>query len=171
VKNWGSRKPIRVGNTIKISIMKTIGNILWHFPFFGFVTAIMTWIFGALLTLTIIAAPIGLGLMEYGKLLFWPFGNAMVSKKDLNIKQNAVWKTYSTIISIIYFPVGLFLTICAAIQVFALCITIVGIPVALVVAKSLSTYLNPVNKICVHGSVVNEIDRRKVQEIVERNLG
>ena len=51
--------------------MKTIGNILWHFPFFGFVTAICTWLFGAILTATVIAAPIGLGLMEYGKLLFW----------------------------------------------------------------------------------------------------
>ena len=151
--------------------MKTIGNILWHFPFFGFVTATFTWLLGALLTVTVVAAPIGLGLMEYGKLLFWPFGNAMVSKSQLNGEQNKAWKTYSTIVTIIYFPFGLFLTICAIFQVIALCISIVGIPAAMVVAKSLTTYLNPVNKKCVHGAVVAELDRRKAQAQVEKHLG
>jgi uncharacterized membrane protein YccF (DUF307 family) len=151
--------------------MKTIGNILWHFPFFGFITAIVTWFFGVLLTATIIAAPIGLGLMEYGKLLFWPFGNAMVSKSQLNIEQNKVWQAYSTIVTIIYFPFGLILTFFAIIQVVALCITIVGIPAALVVAKSLGTYLNPVNKKCVHSAVIAELDRRKAQAQVDKYLG
>lgn len=151
--------------------MKTIGNILWHFPFFGFVTATFTWIFGALLTATVVAAPIGLGLMEYGKFLFWPFGNAMVSKSQLNVEQNKAWKTYSAIISIIYLPFGLFLTICAIFQVIALCISIIGIPAAMVVAKSLNTYLNPVHKKCVAGAVVDELNRRKAQEQVKKHLG
>ena len=151
--------------------MKTIGNILWHFPFFGFVTAAFTWLLGALLTATVVAAPIGLGLMEYGKLLFWPFGNAMVSKSQLNVTQNKAWKTYSTVITVIYFPFGLFLTVCAIFQVVALCISIVGIPAAMVVAKSLSTYLNPVNKKCVPSAVVAELDRRKAQTEVEKHLG
>lgn len=131
--------------------MKTIGNLLWHFPFFGFITATFTWLFGLLLTATIVAAPIGLGLMEFGKFLFWPFGNAMVSKSELNIVQNKAWKAYSTIITIIYFPFGLILSFCAIIQLVTLCITIVGIPAGLVVAKSLGTYLNPVNKKCARG--------------------
>ena len=38
--------------------MRTLGNVLWHFPFFGFVTATLYWLFGALLTITIVAAPI-----------------------------------------------------------------------------------------------------------------
>jgi uncharacterized membrane protein YccF (DUF307 family) len=151
--------------------MKTIGNILWHFPFFGFVTATFTWLFGAFLTVTVIAAPIGLGLMEYGKLLFWPFGNAMVSKNQLNIEQNKAWKTYSKIVTIIYFPFGLILTFCAVIQVIGLCISIVGIPAAIVVAKSLTTYLNPVNKKCVHGAVQGELERRKAQAQVDKYLG
>lgn len=151
--------------------MKTIGNILWHFPFFGFLTAAFTWLFGLLLTITVVAAPIGLGLMEYGKLLFWPFGNAMISKTQLEGEQNKAWKTYSLIVTIIYFPFGLFLTVCAVLQVFALCITIVGIPAAMVVAKSLTTYLNPVNKQCVHSAVVAELDRRKAQTQVEKHLG
>jgi uncharacterized membrane protein YccF (DUF307 family) len=151
--------------------MKTLGNILWHFPFFGFVNAILVYLLGLILTATVIAAPIGLGLMEFGKFLFSPFGHAMVSKSDLKAEQNPTWKTYSTIVMVLYFPFGLFLALAAIIQVVFLCLTIIGIPVALVVAKSLGTYLNPVNKKCVHSAVVDELERRKAQAEVSRQLG
>jgi len=151
--------------------MKTLGNILWHFPFFGFVTAIFVYLFGLLLTITIIAAPIGLGLMELGKFLFWPFGNAMVSKSELNVEQNKAWKAYSTIVMILYFPFGLFFTIVAVFQVIGLFISIIGIPPALVLTKSLGTYLNPVNKKCVPSAVTDELEGRKAQGYVNKHLG
>lgn len=150
--------------------MKTLGNILWHFPFLGFVNAIAVYLLGLILTATVIAAPIGLGLMEFGKFLFAPFGHAMVSKSDLNIEQNQGWKAYSTIVMVIYFPFGLILAALAVVQVFFLFITIIGIPVALVVAKSLGTYLNPVNKKCVHSAVVDELERREAQAQVSKHL-
>lgn len=151
--------------------MKTLGNILWHFPFMGFLNAIFVYALGLILTATVVAAPLGLGLMEFGKFLFSPFGHAMVSKDDLNIEQNPKWKMYSTIIRVIYFPFGLFFTIAAIFQVAFLFFTIVGIPVALVVAKSLGTYLNPVNKKCVHSAVLEELDRRAAQAEISRQLG
>lgn len=151
--------------------MKTLGNILWHFPFFGFVNATIVYILGLILTATVVAAPIGLGLMEYGKFLFAPFGRAMVNKSELNVEQNPAWKTYSTIVTIIYLPFGLLMALVAVIQVFALCLTIVGIPVALVIAKSLGTYVNPVNKKCVHSAVRDELDRRNAQMVLDENLG
>lgn len=150
--------------------MKTLGNILWHFPFFGFVSAIIVFLLGALLTLTIVAAPIGLGLIQYSKFLFWPFGNAMISKKDLNVQQNKYWALYSKIVMIIYFPIGLFCAICAIIQVVGLFISIIGIPSALVIAKSLGTYLNPVNKVCVPSAVRDELDKRDAQKSVDKYL-
>jgi uncharacterized membrane protein YccF (DUF307 family) len=150
--------------------MRTLGNILWHFPFFGFVTAIFYWLLGALLTITIVAAPIGLGLMEFGKFLFAPFGHAMISKSDLKIEQNPVWKAYSTIVMIIYLPFGIIGFVLSVIQVAALCVTIVGIPIALVIAKSLGTILNPVNKKCVHAAVVEELDRRRAQAEIARHV-
>lgn len=150
--------------------MKTLGNILWHIPFLGFVNAIMVYLLGLLLTATVIAAPIGLGLMEFGKFLFAPFGHAMVSKSELNIDQNKGWKAYSTIVMIIYFPFGLILCIAAIFQVVGLFITIIGIPAALVVAKSLGTYLNPVNKKCVAQAVRDELDKRKAQVEISKNL-
>jgi uncharacterized membrane protein YccF (DUF307 family) len=143
--------------------MKTLGNIIWHFPFFGFVNAIFVCLMGLLLTATVIAAPIGLGLLEFGKFLFWPFGNAMISKSNLNVEQNGAWKAYSTIVMILYFPFGLFLTIMAIFQIVGLFLSILGIPAALVLAKSLGTYLNPVNKKCVPSAVMDEISKRQAQ--------
>ena len=151
--------------------MKTLGNILWHFPFFGFVNATFAYIIGLLLTATVVAAPIGLGLMEYAKFLFWPFGNAMISKNELNVKQNEVWKAYSTLVMILYFPLGLFFGLLLALQVAGLCLTLIGIPAAIVVAKSIGTYINPVNKKCVHQAVVDELERRKAVKEVTTHLG
>jgi uncharacterized membrane protein YccF (DUF307 family) len=151
--------------------MRTLGNILWHFPFFGFVSAALTWLFGALLTITVIAAPIGLGLMEYGTFLFAPFSRAMVSKSELGVTQNPLWKAYSTVVMILYLPFGLIGLLMAVVQVVALCLSIVGIPVALVVAKSLGTTLNPVGKQCVPWSVADELERRRGQAAFARHAG
>lgn len=151
--------------------MKTLGNILWHFPFFGFVSATLVYLFGLLLTITVIAAPIGFGLMELGKFLFWPFGHSMVSTNEMNATQNKIWKTYSNLVMVLYFPFGLVFTIIAVFQVVGLCITIIGIPAGLVVAKSLGTYLNPVNKKCVPSAVTDEIERRKAKAYVDVHLG
>jgi len=151
--------------------MRTLGNILWHFPFLGFVSAALCWLFGALLTITIIAAPIGIGLIEYGKFLFAPFSRAMISKADLNVKQNAAWATYSTIVMVLYLPFGLVFAAISVIQVVLLVVSIVGIPIAIVVAKSLSTALNPVNKKCVPSAVAAELERRAASATITKHLG
>ncbi len=150
--------------------MRTLGNIIWHFPFLGFVNAIIVYLLGLLLVATVVAAPIGLGLLELGKFLFLPFGNAMVSKSKLNIEQNKFWKTYSTIVMVIYFPIGLILAALAVIQVALLFLSLIGIPVALVIAKSLGTYLNPVNKKCVPSAVAEELDKRTALALVDKHL-
>lgn len=147
--------------------MRTLGNILWHIPFLGFVSAFITFVIGILLTVTIIAAPVGVGLIEYSKFLLAPFGKVMVSKNDLNIERNSVWKAYSTVIMIIYFPFGLIFAIISIFQIVGMAITIVGIPVAIVMAKSLGTTLNPVNKKCVSVAIVDEMQRRKAVEAID----
>jgi hypothetical protein len=64
---------------LKGDCMKTLCNILWHIPCCGFIGAIAVYLLGLILTATVVAAPIGLGLMQYGKFLFAPFGRAMIS--------------------------------------------------------------------------------------------
>ena len=109
----------------------------------------MNYIVGLLLCITVIAAPIGLGLMEYGKFLLAPFSRKMVSKSRAGIKENRFWRTYSIVVAVIYFPFGLFLLLFNLVYMLALFISILGIPAALVVLKSLGAYLNPVGKVCV----------------------
>ena len=134
-----------------------------YFPFFGFLTAGFVYIIGLLFTLTVVAAPIGLGLMELGKFLFKPFGSQMIDKKGVKKESNPKWEKYSKIIMILWLPIGIILSIVSALQAIFLAFTIIGIPVAVVIAKSIPTYFNPVNKICVSSIMAEEIERAKVQ--------
>jgi len=151
--------------------MRTLGNILWHIPFLGFLSALGTFLIGGLFVITVIGAPIGLGLIQLSKFLLTPFSSAMISKKDLNVEQNKLWQSFSFIVRILYFPFGLFLAIVTIFQIAGLFITIIGIPVALILAKSLGTYFNPVNKTCVPKAVQNELEQRKAKEQVAKHLG
>jgi uncharacterized membrane protein YccF (DUF307 family) len=134
-------------------------------------SALIVFLLGGLLVITVVGAPIGLGLIQLSKFLLSPFSSSMISKDDLNVEQNKLWKSFGFIVRILYFPIGLFITIVAIFQIAGLFISIIGIPVALVVAKSLSTYFNPVNKVCVPKAVQDELERRKAKEQVEKYLG
>ncbi|MBF0323454.1 YccF domain-containing protein [Magnetospirillum moscoviense] len=139
--------------------MRALGNILWHIPFLGFVNAGLTFLLGLLLTATVVAAPIGLGLMQLGKFFLAPFGHEMVARSDAmpNQDSNPAWKTYSTIVMIIWLPLGLLLAIGTIIQVILLFISILGIPVAAALAKTVGTMFNPVGKVCVTSEAAAEI--------------
>ncbi len=78
--------------------MRTLGNILWHIPFLGFLSAFFTFLIGGLLVITVIGAPIGLGLIQLSKFLLTPFSKSMISKSDLNTDQNKLWKTFGIIV-------------------------------------------------------------------------
>ncbi len=149
--------------------MRILGNILWHIPFLGFVNALFAFLFGFLLTLTLVAAPIGLGLMQYAKFLLLPFSYDMMSSSELPGNRNPVWRAYSFVIMLLYLPFGLVAFVVGLVQAVGLALTIVGIPVALVVAKSLGTYLNPVGKVCVPYGTGEELRRKAVREYLDRN--
>jgi uncharacterized membrane protein YccF (DUF307 family) len=140
--------------------MRTLGNIIWHFPFFGFLNALFTFLVGGLFVIIVVGAPIGLGLIQLSRMYLTPFTMSMVSKNDLQAEQNKYWKTFGILIRIVYFPFGLFLCAVTVLQIAGLFISLIGIPVALVLAKSLSTYFNPVGKVCVAKTVKDEMERR-----------
>lgn len=141
--------------------MRTLGNILWHVPFLGFLSAIFTYLLGLLFTVTVVGAPLGLGLMELGKFYLAPFTRAMVADSELDPNAEVgLWKAYSWIVMIIWFPFGLILAVSMVFQAFFLCCTIVGIPLAIVVAKAIGTVFNPVGKRCVSVGVAEELLRR-----------
>jgi uncharacterized membrane protein YccF (DUF307 family) len=140
--------------------MRTLGNIIWHIPFLGFLTAFWTFLIGLLLIVTVIGSPIGLGLVQLSKFLLTPFSSAMIPKSQI-ADQNKLWLAYGLIIRILYFPIGLILAIITICQIVGLFLSLIGIPVAIVLAKSLGTYFNPVNKVCVPVEVREEVNRNK----------
>jgi uncharacterized membrane protein YccF (DUF307 family) len=150
--------------------MRTLGNILWHFPFMGFLTALGTFLIGGLLVITVIGAPLGFGLIQLSKFFLSPFSSVMVSKNDLKADQNKLWQSFGIIVRIIYFPFGLFLAFVNICQIVLLFVTLIGIPVALVLAKSIGTFFNPVNKVCVPKAVADELEKRKAQEQINKHL-
>ena len=96
---------------------------------------------------------------------------AMVSKKDLQVEQNQAWKAYGSIVRILYFPIGLFFAVVTIFQIVGMMLSIIGIPVAIVLAKSLKTYFNPVHMTCVPSAVRDELESRKAKAKVSQYLG
>ncbi len=145
--------------------MRVFGNIIWHVPFCGFINAIITYLLGLLLTATVVAAPIGLGLMEMGKFYFAPFGRELVDARKISRKKpkNSGWETYSTIIMVLWVPFGLFLAFIQVLQVAGLFISIIGIPVGIAMAKTLGTLFNPVNKKVISSDLADEMRRQDAQ--------
>lgn len=145
--------------------MRTFLNIIWHFPFFGFLFALAYALAGVFWCVTIIGFPIGLGMFQLSFFLFSPFSKAMVSRQDLALvtgdKQGTGLAAFSFLIRILYFPFGLFAAIGTVMLIIGEFLSLIGIPSGIVWAKALDTIFNPVNKVCVPKIVAEEIERRK----------
>ena len=142
--------------------MRILGNIIWFFMA-GWILAILTYLSGLILTILVVTAPVGLGLMEYGKFLFLPFTHDMVRKKKGSVIDavHMTYQTYANIVKVIYIIVfGIWLFIGGIFTVIGQFITIIGIPCAIVLAKSLGTIFNPVDKVCIGHDLAEELRRR-----------
>jgi uncharacterized membrane protein YccF (DUF307 family) len=150
--------------------MRILGNIIRHFPFLGFVNALLTFLEGVLFLITIVGAPIGLGLIQLSRMYLSPFTSFMMSKDDLYVARNKYWKVFCVIVRILYFPIGLLLCAVTVVQIAGLFCSLIGIPVALVLAKSLGTHFNPTGKVCVPIVVKEEIERRHAAATLEKYM-
>lgn len=148
--------------------MKTFLNIIWYFPYFGFLLAIPTALVGAFFCLTVVGLPIGLGMFQVAKFLFYPNTHKLISKSDVKElrgeEQSLFWKVFNTIVRVLYFPVGLFLAVVYIIDAVVNFVTIIGIPNGLVIVRMLPAVFNPVNKVCVPDYVADHIQQNKEQD-------
>ena len=69
--------------------MRILGNIIWFFMA-GWILAILTYLSGLVLNHFSRTAPVGLGLMEYGKSLFLSFTYDMARKNKSSLAVVAV---------------------------------------------------------------------------------
>ena len=74
--------------------MKFIGNLVW-LTLGGLLTAVMYWIVGCILLMTIIGIPFGIQLFKIGRFALWPFGHDFISANTptgcLQIFFNVIW--------------------------------------------------------------------------------
>ncbi len=101
--------------------MKLIANLLWLI-LGGIVIAVIYYLVGLLLCITIIGIPFGLQLFKLGTYALWPFGRELVNGPNepgcLSVAMNLIW------ILLGWWEIALVHLFFGAI----LCITIVGIP-------------------------------------------
>ena len=101
--------------------MKFIGNIFWLL-LGGILVALLYWLAGLILCITIIGIPFGVQLCKFGTFALWPFGHELRDSAGetscLSTIMNVVWILCGWWeIALMHLAFGL---IC--------CITIVGIP-------------------------------------------
>ncbi len=148
-----------------ILLMKVFLNIIWYFPYFGFLLAIPVAITGVLLCLTLVGAPLGLGLLQIVKFLLAPHTQEMVTQKDLSAakgeNRSTLWIVFSSIVSFLYLPLGLLLTLAYIMVAIVEFVTILGIPNGIVIMKLIPSIFNPVGKVCVSGVIARKIQSDK----------
>ena len=121
-----------------LSIVKTIGNILW-FCIAGLPLALCYAIAAVVMTLLVVTAPFGIASWRLATYVVWPFGRSVVSRPGAG--------PASTIGNILWFVLaGLWLAIGHVISGVVLLCTIIGIPFGIVSFRLAALALAPLGK-------------------------
>lgn len=101
--------------------MKALGNLIW-LVFGGIIIALIYYIVGLLMCLTVIGIPFGIQLFKLGTYSLWPFGHELIYKSQepgcVSILMDVIWIMLGWWeIAILHVAFGLLF-----------CITIIGIP-------------------------------------------
>ena len=104
--------------------MKFIGNICWLL-FGGLIIALIYYIVGVLMCVTIIGIPFGIQLFKFGTYALWPFGHELVDAPGepgcVSAVMDLVW------ILLGWWEIAILHLLCGVL----FCITIIGIPFGL----------------------------------------
>ena len=144
--------------------MSLLGNIIW-FVLGGWWNFLLFALLGGIFCITIIGIPIGKALFQYAKLMALPFGKVIMKETDIKGKENVsvVRRLGGTIANIIWFPIGAIGFLLSIAEIIACAITIIGIPVAIVIARSCTFLLWPVG-----AKVVTQEQAETIR--IERNM-
>lgn len=118
--------------------MRFLLNVIWLVlcGFWMFLAYIVTGIVACILIITI---PFGIASFRIAGFALWPFGRTMVNRPDAGSPSfigNVIW----------FIVVGLWLAIGHLITGLALCITIIGIPLAVANFKLIPVSMAPLGK-------------------------
>ncbi|GFH36202.1 YccF domain-containing protein [Streptomyces pacificus] len=118
--------------------MKTVLNVIWlvlggFWLFLGYLLA------GILLCLTVIGIPFGLAAFRIAGYTLWPFGRTVVERRDAGAPScigNVIWLVLA----------GWWLALGHIATGIALCLTVIGIPLAIANFKLIPVSLLPLGK-------------------------
>ena len=101
--------------------MKTLGNLVWLL-IGGILVALVYYLVGLVMCITIIGIPFGVQLFKLGTYALWPFGHDLVNGPGepgcLSSVMNLIWILFG------WWEIALIHLVCGLI----FCITIIGIP-------------------------------------------
>jgi uncharacterized membrane protein YccF (DUF307 family) len=144
-----------------------IFNIVW-FVFLGWWQALIFLLSAGFFAITIIGIPLAKSLLQFAKLSAFPFGKEVVRETELKGIENvsSVRRIGGIIINIMWFPIGLFLSITHILTGIFAFITIIGIPVGIVLVRMGKFLIFPIGakvvtkKEAYASAVANEIEKR-----------
>jgi uncharacterized membrane protein YccF (DUF307 family) len=147
--------------------MAALGNVIW-FVFGGELMALIWLVLAGIFAVTVVGLPIAKACLEFAKLSAFPFGKEIIRDTELKGKSNVSGfsKVVSLILNIIWFPIGLCLTIVYLVAGIVSFITIIGIPVGVVYVRMGAFVLFPIGarvvskKQAAASAVANELERR-----------
>ena len=126
--------------------MKAIGNVIW-FICGGLVMGLAWWLVGLIAFISIVGIPWGRACFVIGKLGFFPFGRAAVSRRDVTNKSDIGTGVLGLVGNVIWFVLfGLWLAIGHLVCALLCFITIIGIPFGLQHVKLAQIALAPIGK-------------------------
>ena len=145
-----------------------IFNLIW-FLFFGLINSIVYLVLSLIFAITIIGIPIAKSMLQFAKLSAFPFGKEVIRETELKGKENVSGfrKIGGIILNIIWFPLGLILSLLHLILGIVAFITIIGIPIGVVYVRMSKFLLFPIGakvvskKQAIASAVANEISKRQ----------
>jgi len=126
--------------------MRPIYNVLWYFPFLGFLIAIYAAMFGLVF---LFLFPVGKGLLQLAKFYCAPFSFDMKRMADVHPDEVKEYGVFGALMLLFWFPFSLILAFTLAIPFLAYGASVVFLPASIVIARSLAFVFNPINAICV----------------------
>jgi len=118
--------------------MRILMNIIWGL-FGGWWAALANVLFGLLCYMTVILIPLGVISFKVAGFMAAPFGKVIVSKKG----QGNSSKVLSTVMNILWLPIGLINALGMVFSCLILAVTIIGLPFALQGIKLMNYILWP----------------------------
>jgi len=148
-------------------MMTTLGNLLW-FILGGAVVALTWLVIGILFCVTIVGIPIGRACFEFAKLSAFPYGKEIIRETELKGKRHVslAWRIVNFVLNLIWFPIGLSLTLTYFFLAVVYALTIIGIPITVVYVKMGKFLFAPAGcrvvskKQAWASAVANEMERR-----------